>query len=190
MPAADGDIVCRCFLEDEELRLRQASIWDAVLSGAGSSGDLEALDGFINNTSIRLRLSYAGQEIELPGDVYASCWERHQLPPCTLIKLPHHGHGDALTSRLLEMLRPRYAVISVSDDRTDDCPSKKLFSFCRSLALNAFLRMQYRVSMLRISLMLPYVFGLKREFLWYRTCKKMWGEGTALNTGPQRFIRM
>ena len=55
------------FLEDEELRLRQASIWDAVLSGAGSSGDLEALDGFINNTSIRLRLSYAGQEIELPG---------------------------------------------------------------------------------------------------------------------------
>jgi hypothetical protein len=44
--------------------------------------------------------------------------------------------------------------------------------------------------MLRISLMLPYVFGLKREFLWYRTCKKMWGEGTALNTGPQRFIRM
>ena len=112
------------FLEDEELRLRQASIWDAVLSGAGSSGDLEALDGFINNTSIRLRLSYAGQEIELPGDVYASCWERHQLPPCTLIKLPHHGHGDALTSRLLEMLRPRYAVISVSDDRTDDCPSK------------------------------------------------------------------
>ena len=64
------------------------------------------------------------QEIELPGDVYASCWERHQLPPCTLIKLPHQGHGDALTSRLQELLRPRYAVISVSDDRTDDCPIK------------------------------------------------------------------
>lgn len=35
--------------------------------------------------------------------------------------------------------------------------------------------MQYRVSMLRISLMLPYVFGLKREFLWYRTCKRCGG---------------
>lgn len=81
------------FLEDEELRLRQASIWDAVLSGAGSSGDLEALDGFINNTSIRLRLSYAGQEIELPGDVYSSCWERHQLPPCTLINCPPWARG-------------------------------------------------------------------------------------------------
>ena len=126
------------FLEDEELRLRQASIWDAVLSGAGSSGDLEALDGFINNTSIRLRLSYAGQEIELPGDVYASCWERHQLPPCTLIKLPHHGHGDALTSRLLEMLRPRYAVISVSDDRTDDCPSKKIIQLLSQFGVECF----------------------------------------------------
>lgn len=126
------------FLEDEELRLRQASIWDAVLSGAGSSGDLEALDGFINNTSIRLRLSYAGQEIELPGDVYASCWERHQLPPCTLIKLPHHGHGDALTSRLLEMLRPRYAVISVSDDRTDDCPSKKIIQILSQFGVECF----------------------------------------------------
>ena len=126
------------FLEDEELRLRQASIWDAVLSGAGSSGDLEALDGFINNTSIRLRLSYAGQEIELPGDVYASCWERHQLPPCTLIKLPHHGHGDALTSRLLEMLRPRYAVILVSDDRTDDCPSKKIIQLLSQFGVECF----------------------------------------------------
>ena len=114
------------FLEDETLRRRQAAIWEDVLSGAAGGGDLESLDGFINNTSIRLRLSCAGQEIELPGDVYASCWEQHQLPPCTIMKLPHHGHGDALTPRLLEMLRPRYAVISVSDDRTADCPSRKI----------------------------------------------------------------
>lgn len=126
------------FLEDETLRRRQAAIWEDVLSGAAGGGDLEALDGFINNTSIRLRLSCAGQEIELPGDVYASCWEQHQLPPCTIMKLPHHGHGDALTPRLLEMLRPRYAVISVSDDRTDDCPSRKILRLLSQLGVECF----------------------------------------------------
>lgn len=114
------------FLEDQDLQKRQAAIWSTVFSASATGGDLDCLDGFINNTSIRLRLSYAGQEIELPGDVYASCWEQHQLPPCTIMKLPHHGHGDALTPHLLEMLRPVYAVISVSDNRTDDCPSQKI----------------------------------------------------------------
>ena len=126
------------FLEDETLRRRQAAIWEDVLSGAAGGGDLESLDGFINNTSIRLRLSCPGQEIELPGDVYASCWEQHQLPPCTIMKLPHHGHGDALTPRLLEMLRPRYAVISVSDDRTDDCPSRKILRLLSQLGVECF----------------------------------------------------
>lgn len=126
------------FLEDETLRWRQAAIWEDVLSGAAGGGDLESLDGFINNTSIRLRLSYGGQEIELPGDIYAACWERHQLPPCTIMKLPHHGHGDALTPRLLEMLRPRYAVISVSDDRTDDCPSRKILRLLSQLGVECF----------------------------------------------------
>ena len=126
------------FLEDETLRRRQAAIWEVVLSGTAGGGDLESLDGFINNTSIRLRLSCAGQEIELPGDVYASCWEQHQLPPCTIMKLPHHGHGDALTPRLLEMLRPRYAVISVSDDRTDDCPSRKILRLLSQLGVECF----------------------------------------------------
>ena len=70
--------------------------------------------------------------------MYASCWEQHQLPPCTIMKLPHHGHGDALTPRLLEMLRPRYAVISVSDDRTDDCPSRKILRLLSQLGVECF----------------------------------------------------
>ena len=132
------ELTAECFLEAQPIFERQAAIWQNVLEDRADNRELEELDGFINNTSIRLRLSYAGQEIELPGDVYASCWERHQLPPCTLIKLPHHGHGDALTSRLLEMLRPRYAVISVSDDRTDDCPSKKIIQLLSQFGVECF----------------------------------------------------
>lgn len=111
------------FLEDTPLHQRQSTIWQHVLSGQAGGGELDELDGFINNTSIRLRLSWGGTAVELPGDVYAACWERHQLSPCAIVKLPHHGHGDSVTPRLLDMLRPAHTVISVSDNRTDDCPS-------------------------------------------------------------------
>ena len=126
------------FLEDQELQKRQAAIWSAVFSASATGADLDCLDGFINNTSIRLRLSYAGREMELPGDVYASCWEQHPLPPCTIMKLPHHGHGDALTPHLLEMLRPAYAVISVSDNRTDDCPSQTVLGLLHRSGVRCF----------------------------------------------------
>ena len=119
------------FLEDRALHRQQAAIWEAVLSGSARGEDLDCLDGFINNTSIRLRLSCAGQEIELPGDVYASCWERHQLSPCAIVKLPHHGHRDSLTPSLLQMLRPAHAVISVSDSRTDNCPCRDIIRLLR-----------------------------------------------------------
>ena len=70
-----------------------------------------------------MRLNCGDTSVELPGDVYAACWEKHDLSPCTIMKLPHHGHKDSITPRLLDMLAPQHAVISVSNTRTDDCPS-------------------------------------------------------------------
>jgi competence protein ComEC len=119
-------------LEDAALRRRQAEIWQRVLTGRPRCGELEELDGFINNTSIRLRLESAGRSAELPGDVYAACWQEHDLRPCTVVKLPHHGHGDSLTPRLLGMLRPAYTVISVSNTRTDNCPAAEVVRLVRS----------------------------------------------------------
>lgn len=111
------------FGEEPELYERQAQIWENQFSGAADGGRLDELDQFINNTSIRMRLTYRGSEVELPGDVYASCWEMQDVAPCTVVKLPHHGHRDSYTERLSEMLRPQYVVVSVSNMRVDDCPS-------------------------------------------------------------------
>ena len=94
-----------------------------MLNGAPDDTELDELDHFINNTSIRMRLNCGDTSVELPGDVYAVCWEKHDLSPCTIMKLPHHGHKDSITPRLLDMLAPQHAVISVSNTRTDDCPS-------------------------------------------------------------------
>ena len=111
------------YLEDRALFRRQWEIWQNVLDGAAHGTQLDELDGFINNTSIRMRLVCGSTSVELPGDVYAACWEKHDLSPCTIMKLPHHGHRDSITPKLLEMLSPQHVVISVSNTRTDDCPS-------------------------------------------------------------------
>ena len=117
------DLHAEIYLEDRELFRRQEAIWQNVLDGAPSDAELDELDHFINNTSIRMRLSCGETSVELPGDVYAACWEKHDLSPCTIMKLPHHGHKDSITPKLLDMLAPQHAVISVSNTRTDDCPS-------------------------------------------------------------------
>lgn len=117
------DLHAEIYLEDRELFRRQEAIWRNVLDGTPNDAELNELDHFINNTSIRMRLNCGETSVELPGDVYAACWEKHDLSPCAIMKLPHHGHKDSITPKLLDMLAPQHAVISVSNTRTDDCPS-------------------------------------------------------------------
>lgn len=124
-------LAAEVFLEEAALHRRQEVIWQHVLQGSLCDRELQELDQFINNTSIRLRLDCGGRTVELPGDVYAACWEQHHLSPCDIVKLPHHGHRDSLTPHLLEMLKPRYTVISVSNSRTDDCPSTTVLNLLR-----------------------------------------------------------
>lgn len=125
------DLTTEVFLEAPPIFDRQAAIWQNVLEGRADNGELDELDGFINNTSVRLRLSYGEITVELPGDMYADCWEKHGIPACTVVKLPHHGHRDSITPRLLEMLDPAQVVISVSNSRTDDCPAASVIRMVR-----------------------------------------------------------
>ena len=118
------DLKAEICSEEKILHEQQTEIWKHVLEGSGTGEELDHLDQFINNTSIRMRLSFHGKTVELPGDIYADCWEKHRLSPCTIVKLPHHGHRDSITTRLLDMLRPQHVVISVSNSRKDDCPAE------------------------------------------------------------------
>lgn len=126
------------YTESGELQSRQEEIWMAALAGTVDSQELQELDEFINNTSLRLSLCYEDRRIELPGDVYASCWESHDLPPCDILKLPHHGHKDALSPHLLEMLRPTHTVISVSNTRRDRCPHPEAVRLLRQMGSRVY----------------------------------------------------
>lgn len=113
---------------DTRLLEKQEAIFGDILSQgftSASEGPLNELDGFINNVSAVLLLEYAGRKILLPGDVYATYWNGETRPPprCDILKLAHHGHRDAVTPQLAEAFSPRYVVVSVSNDRPDNCPN-------------------------------------------------------------------
>ena len=115
----------------EEVNSRQLEIWQHTLDGQVTGEELDDLDEFINDTSLRLRIVYAGRSIELPGDFSAARWEQYEQPECCIMKLPHHGHADSLTEPLAARLRADYTVVSVSNDRTDHCPAGEIAALAK-----------------------------------------------------------
>ena len=114
------------YAPDRSLLERQKTVLDHVCHGVQDEAELHELDLFINNTSLRAAFTSEGKTVFLPGDTYGAFLERCGCAPCDLLKVPHHGHLDGITEKLLRKMHPAHAVISVSDDRTDDCPSPVL----------------------------------------------------------------
>ncbi|MCX6806599.1 MAG: MBL fold metallo-hydrolase [Candidatus Berkelbacteria bacterium] len=69
----------------------------------------------LNNTSVVLRLEYAGVSFLLPGDLEEK--EQKQILNSylnsTFLKVPHHGSKDALDQKFLDSVAPKMAIISV-----------------------------------------------------------------------------
>ena len=98
---------------DDALLARQKEHFDAIYRGETMPEDaLYAISKERNNSSLRLRLTYAGKRILLTGDSYAAYWEDDPEQPCDILKVPHHGDDKAMTQKLLSRLQPEYAVIS------------------------------------------------------------------------------
>ena len=115
------------FCDDAALP-RQEKIWQRCFDAQVGCEELDCLNKFINDTSLRLRICYAGRNIELPGDFCAARWDKCDQPECSIVKLPHHGHADSLTEPLAAKLRAEYTVVSVSNSRTDHCPAEEIMA--------------------------------------------------------------
>ena len=108
---------------------RQGRILDALYQDdiPPAESDINWLDCCINCLSIVSLLRYKGKRVLLPGDAGLSFWNDHPLPEnCDIVKLPHHGHRDAFSAELFQKTDPKYVVVSVSNERTDDCPCADL----------------------------------------------------------------
>ncbi len=125
-------------LSDSGIYALQKQIFDKALAGKADDNDLHRLDLFINNTSIRVYAEIGNKRILLPGDVYAAEWSRYDVPACDILKVPHHGHKDGLNDKILQKAGPEHVVISVSNDREDDCPSREITDLIRSGKANLY----------------------------------------------------
>lgn len=87
-----------------------------------------------NLSSLMVRLTYAGKSVLLTGDRYASDWENEGIPPCDILKLPHHGDPKSMTERLIKSLHPDYAVISCQNDpnQKKDRPNAEIVSMLQA----------------------------------------------------------
>jgi len=100
-------------LPDVAVQAFQDRVWEAMFHGGAVSYDEQyAASKLRNPNSLRVRLRYAGREIELSGDCLGAVWEREDIAPCDLFKVPHHGDAKSVTELLVEKLRPAHAVIS------------------------------------------------------------------------------
>ena len=85
----------------------------------------------MNVSSLRQRLFYHGKEIMLGGDAYAHMWETESATPCDILKVPHHASLSSTTRKLLSMLQPKTAVVSVAAGRPDERPHPYIVSLIR-----------------------------------------------------------
>ena len=100
-------------IADAALMERQKALFDLLYHGGTADEDtLYAVSKERNNSSMLLRLSYAGRSVLLTGDVYAKYLEDAPEPPCDILKVPHHGDEKSMTELLLRRLKPEYAVVS------------------------------------------------------------------------------
>jgi len=137
----DGDRM-ECLQLTEELSMvilcgepalypRQRQLFDAAFQGERSGYDLVRWGKSMNTASLRQRLYYHGKEIVLGGDVYAHAWETETATPCDIFKVPHHGSLSSTTRKLLKMLRPKVAVVSVAAGRPDERPHPYIVQLLR-----------------------------------------------------------
>ena len=86
----------------------------------------EKSNGFINNNSIVLRMTYMEKTFLFPADIY---WEREDILiaeqgeklKVDLLKVPHHGSSTSSSFNFVNAVEPEYAVI------TSRSPDKEVY---------------------------------------------------------------
>ncbi len=116
LPLSEG-LEAEVIFPRQDLADRQHEVMDALYRGKPVEPDtVFATANDRNIAGPLLLIRYRGRLICLTADVYASEWEGLDLPPCDILKLPHHGDPKSMTEALIEKLRPVCAVASCQND--------------------------------------------------------------------------
>ena len=115
--ALTGWLTMTVYYPRAEVVDRQRQVFDALYHGEQvEEGLCTQVAKERNLSSLMLRFGYGGRSVLLTGDRYAADWEGEDIPPCDILKLPHHGDRKSMTEALLKKLSPWCAVISCEND--------------------------------------------------------------------------
>ena len=92
---------------DQRYRVGRLRLRVLLPDGAGTPGDDP------NNHAIVLLASYGEVDALLTADAESPVTLPLRPPPVEILKVAHHGSADPGLSALLELVRPRVAVVSV-----------------------------------------------------------------------------
>lgn len=88
---------------------------------------LRQLFTLTNRTSLVLKLICCGRTVLLGADTDAECWDRLLRQKVDLkadvLKLPHHGRSDGITTAAARVIAPDIVVVSAPNDQADGCLS-------------------------------------------------------------------
>jgi beta-lactamase superfamily II metal-dependent hydrolase len=129
--------VCIMFGEPALYR-EQKKIYDRIYAGETNRYEMLHWGKCMNISSLRIRLSYHGQDIVFGGDAYAVTWDMDMLSPCKILKVPHHASLSSTNRSFLNALRPETAVVSVASDRPDERPHPAIVSLLKEYAKNVY----------------------------------------------------
>ncbi|ARC86015.1 ComEC/Rec2 family competence protein [Clostridium argentinense] len=90
----------------------------------------------VNNTSIVVKVDYAGKSMLFTGDILNDA-ENDLLDTATdlssdILKVAYHGRSASSSKKFLEMAHPKYAVITC-DENNDNAPSTKVLDRLKKL---------------------------------------------------------
>ena len=120
------------YLPHADALARQLAVFVKLYAG-GKVGEklLYCVSKERNQCSLMHRFTYAGRSVLLTGDRYGYDWEDLSLPPCDVLKLPHHGDVKSMTPTLIERLHPGIAIVSCQNDAEPkkDRPNADVLAF-------------------------------------------------------------
>ena len=119
----------------------QNDFFDNLLKGSPMPESMKAImAGARNQNSLRVRVNYAGRCYECDGDYYACDAERQELRRCDILKVAHHADIKSMTPALAKKLKPKYAIVSWSDEYKPlkDRPSQKSVDALRSVGATIY----------------------------------------------------
>jgi competence protein ComEC len=86
----------------------------------------------LNAGSVVVMLELDGSRFLLPGDAEADTLEQYRLPDTDVLVVGHHGSRGAVSTALLQRLRPGLAVISVGEGNTYGHPDAETLATLRA----------------------------------------------------------